>query len=113
MDLTPLSPVPAWPDPQPHPSWIINEYRIYCNIVDTNEAWVTSVVGYDIETYAMSGITAGMMECYMTSFSEASGTESAPSNTVSKMIYQEGAPNPPPNFDFSQAFRALIVPQGQ
>ncbi len=69
------------------------------------ESFVVTVIAFPLFLVIIISIMG------MTSFSEASGTESGKSNIVSKMIYPEGAPDSPAIVDFSQAFQILIVPK--
>ena len=101
-------PDPAFNSPPP-PDWIIDEYRLYCD-VDTGASWSATIPGYDTETYTATDLVFGTHTCYMTSFSAGYGGESAASAPVTTQIFADSGPNPPAGFDFKQGFRALITP---
>lgn len=116
-------PNPAWlPDPPgtAPTGWVINEYRLYCTIVNLGQADITYnkvIPGYDTETATYTDIPSGDMSCHMTSWSNGDGTmdlESANSQTVTKLITDSVSPQPPALFDFVQAgIRQRMIASGQ
>ena len=116
-------PNPAWlPDPPgtAPAGWVIDEYRIYCNIVNPgqpDQAYNKTVLGYDTETVTYTDIPPGEMSCTMRSWTSGNGTadiESTDSMTVTKTITDSVSPAPPAIFDFIQAgIRKRMILSGQ
>ena len=116
----------TWSKPDPkwdngtniHPQgWDIDEYRIYCTIVNQGQPDITynkTIVGYNIETVTYTDIPAGDMSCVMRSYTTGGNIESADSVTVTKTIVDQVSPNPPAVFDFIQAsIRKRMIASGQ
>lgn len=93
-------PDPKFDSPHVNPAWDISEYRIYCVNADAVETAIV-VPGYDTENYSAPDLPAGPTTCYMTSYSPDSNSESPPSASVTKTIYEDADPNSPAGFDFT------------
>ena len=109
-------PAPAWDDPQPPASWVINEVRLYCTITNSgqpDQTYNRSGIDPAASPLTYTDIPPGDMSCHMTAWSNGDGTmdlESVPSATVSKTIIPGYSPRPPAVFDFIPGVARRINP---